>query len=167
MNRQPGNVEIPRGLADRILSSLKPVTQRKRAIQACAGLKDLLAQSGAGTGSVSIGWDEAGQLLRHLAFTTGVHDPVRGLRDELDLIINNLSSRDSKVAPHQEDDCSAAGVDLAEQLSTVRRHYNRLLRDMQAIADQRLPAGMTASGFAAAAIAGALSPQVVHPRSGE
>lgn len=76
MNRQPGNVEIPRGLADRILSSLKPVTQRKRAIQACAGLKDLLAQSGAGTGSVSIGWDEAGQLLRHLAFTTGVHDPV-------------------------------------------------------------------------------------------
>lgn len=93
--------------------------------------------------------------------------PPRGLRDELDLIINNLSSRDSKVAPHQEDDCSAAGVDLAEQLSTVRRHYNRLLRDMQAIANERLPAGMTASDFAAAAIAGALSPQVVHPRSGE
>lgn len=165
MNRQPGNVELPRDLADRILASLKPVTQRKRAIEACAGLKDLLSQTG--TGSVSIGWDEADQLLRHLAFTTGVHDPVRGLRDELDVIINKLSSRDSKVAPHQEDDCSAGGIDLAEQLSIVRRHYNRLLQDMQAIADQRLPAGMTASGFAAAAIAGALSPQVVHPRSGE
>ena len=165
MNRQPGNVELPRDLADRILASLKPVTQRKRAIEACAGLKDLLSQTGTGTGSVSIGWDEAEQLLRHLAFTTGVLDPVRGLRDELDVIINNLISRDSKVAPHQEDDCSAGGIDLAEQLSIVRRHYNRLLRDMQAIADQRLPAGMTASDFAAAAIAGALSPQVLGAAS--
>ncbi|WP_137188214.1 hypothetical protein [Pseudomonas asiatica] len=33
------------------------------------------------------------------------------------MIINNLSSRDSKVAQHQEDDCSAGGIDLAEQLS--------------------------------------------------
>lgn len=80
---------------------------------------------------------------------------------------HNLSSRDSKVAPHQEDDCSAGGIDLAEQLSTVRQHYNRLLLDMQAIAIQRLPAGMTVSDFAAAAIAGALSPHVEHPWIGE
>lgn len=117
--------------------------------------------------SQCIGRDEADQLLRHLGIYHWSAGPGTGSTRRAGSDHHNLSSRDSKVAPHQEDDCSAGGIDLAEQLSTVRRHYNRLLLDMQAIAIQRLPAGMTVSDFAAAAIAGALSPHVEHPWIGE